>query len=110
MRIDMVRVPRLHLLSALASFSAALAVSPGSVAAQSVANFYSGKTMNLLIGFTVGGAYDLYGRTVARYIGRHVPGNPNVVPQNVPGAGSLKVVNYLYSAAPKDGTAIALFV
>jgi tripartite-type tricarboxylate transporter receptor subunit TctC len=105
----MVRVPRLHLLSALASFSAALAVSTVPVAAQSVANFYSGKTMNLLIGFTVGGAYDLYGRTVARYIGRYIPGNPNVIPQNMAGAGSLKVVNYLYSAAPKDGTAIAHF-
>src|SRR5215469_5008274 len=78
-------------------------------AAQSVANFYSGKTINLLIGFTAGGGYDLYGRTLARYLGRYIPGNPNVVAQNMPGAGSLKVVNYLYSAAPKDGTAIAHF-
>jgi len=78
-------------------------------AAQSVANFYSGKSINLLIGFTAGGGYDLYGRTLARYMGRYVPGNPNIVPQNMPGAGSLKVVNYLYNAAPKDGTAIAHF-
>src|SRR5260370_32267160 len=78
-------------------------------AAQSVANFYSGKTVNLSIGFTAGGGYDLYARTVARYMGRYIPGNPSVVPQNMPGAGSLKVVNYLYGVAPKDGTAMAHF-
>jgi tripartite-type tricarboxylate transporter receptor subunit TctC len=63
----------------------------------------------VLIGFSAGGGYDLYARTVARYLGRHLPGRPQLVPQNMPGAGSLKVVNYLYNVAPKDGTVIALF-
>jgi tripartite-type tricarboxylate transporter receptor subunit TctC len=89
--------------------AALLILSFGPTAAQSVANFYAGKTVNLSIGFTAGGGYDLYARVVARYMGRYIPGNPSVVPQNMPGAGSLKVVNYLYGVAPKDGTAIAHF-
>ena len=72
-------------------------------------DFYSGKTIQVLIGFSSGGGYDLYGRTLARYLGRHIPGNPQIVPQNMPGAGSLKLVNYLYNVAPKDGTAIGIF-
>src|SRR5580692_11048213 len=72
-------------------------------------DFYSGKTIQMLIGFSSGGGYDLYGRTVARYLGRHIPGNPQVLPQNMPGAGSLKLVNYLYNVAPKDGTALGHF-
>jgi tripartite-type tricarboxylate transporter receptor subunit TctC len=71
--------------------------------------FYSGKTLQMLIGFSAGGGYDLYGRTLARYLGRHIPGNPQIVPQNMPGAGSLKLANYLYNVAPKDGTAIGHF-
>jgi tripartite-type tricarboxylate transporter receptor subunit TctC len=63
----------------------------------------------MLIGFSAGGGYDLYGRTLARYLGRHIPGNPQIVPQDMPGAGSLKLVNYLYNVAPKDGTAIGIF-
>jgi tripartite-type tricarboxylate transporter receptor subunit TctC len=78
-------------------------------AADPVADFYSGKTVQVLIGFSPGGGYDIYGRTVARYMGRHIPGNPKLVPQNMPGAGSLKAVNYLYAVAPKDGTALAHF-
>src|SRR5436190_7623799 len=69
-------------------------------------NFYAGKTIQLLIGFSAGGGYDIYARTLARYLGRHIPGNPRVVPQNMPGAGSLKLVNYLYNVAAKDGTVI----
>ena len=95
---------------ALASAAAvALSFSLDPASAQTVANFYSGKTINMLIGFTAGGAYDLYARTVARFMGRYIPGNPNIVAQNMPGAGSLKAVNYLYNAAPKDGTAIGHF-
>jgi tripartite-type tricarboxylate transporter receptor subunit TctC len=78
-------------------------------AADPVADFYPGKTVQVLIGFSPGGGYDIYGRTVARYLGRHMPGKPTVVPQNMPGAGSLKSVNFLYNVAPKDGTAIAHF-
>jgi tripartite-type tricarboxylate transporter receptor subunit TctC len=72
-------------------------------------DFYSGKTISMLIGFSSGGGYDLYGRTLARYLGRHIAGNPQVLPQNMPGAGSLKLVNYLYNVASKDGTAIGIF-
>ncbi|HEY2534630.1 MAG TPA: hypothetical protein VGJ20_43095 [Xanthobacteraceae bacterium] len=72
-------------------------------------DFYSGKTIRMLIGFSSGGGYDLYARTLARYLGRHIPGEPQIVPENMPGAGSLKLVNYLYNVAPKDGTAIGHF-
>jgi tripartite-type tricarboxylate transporter receptor subunit TctC len=78
-------------------------------AADPIADFYAGRTVQVLIGFSAGGGYDTYARTLARYMGRHIPGNPKLLPQNMPGAGSLKVVNYLANVAPKDGTAIAHF-
>ena len=71
--------------------------------------FHRGKTVSLLIGYSVGGGYDAYGRLVARHLGKHIPGNPSVVPQNMSGAGSLKAANYLYSVAPKDGSVIGTF-
>jgi tripartite-type tricarboxylate transporter receptor subunit TctC len=71
--------------------------------------FYAGKTVQVLIGFSTGGGYDIYARTLARHMGRHIPGNPRLVPQNMPGAGSLRLTNYLYNVAPKDGTAIGAF-
>ncbi|HTY70003.1 MAG TPA: tripartite tricarboxylate transporter substrate-binding protein [Alphaproteobacteria bacterium] len=90
--------------------AAALIVLTASAAhAAGVEDFYKGRTISLIIGYSVGGGYDLYGRQVARYLGKHIPGNPTVVPQNMPGAGSLKSVMYLYAAAPKDGTAIGTF-
>jgi tripartite-type tricarboxylate transporter receptor subunit TctC len=83
----------------------------GGVQAQTnaTADFYRGKQINMLIGYSAGGGYDLYARMVSRYLGKHVPGNPGIVPQNMPGAGSLKVVNYLYQVAPRDGTTIGTF-
>ncbi len=77
--------------------------------ADPVANFYNGKTITLTIGYGAGGGYDRYGRLLARYIGRHIPGNPSVIAQNMPGAGSLRAANYIYATAPADGTAMALF-
>jgi tripartite-type tricarboxylate transporter receptor subunit TctC len=77
--------------------------------ADAVADFYQGRTVNLIIGYSVGGGYDDYARVLARHLGRHIPGNPNVVPQNMEGAGSLRAANYLAARAPKDGTAIATF-
>jgi tripartite-type tricarboxylate transporter receptor subunit TctC len=74
-----------------------------------IEDFYKGKTVSLLIGYSVGGGYDTYGRLVARHLGKHIPGNPTVVPQNMTGAGSLKAANYLYSVAPKDGSVIGTF-
>jgi tripartite-type tricarboxylate transporter receptor subunit TctC len=77
--------------------------------AEAVAHFYKDKTVNLVVGYGPGGGYDVYARIVGRHIGRHLPGKPNVVVQNMPGAGSLRAVNWLYNAAPKDGTAFAHF-
>jgi tripartite-type tricarboxylate transporter receptor subunit TctC len=69
---------------------------------------FAGKTVSVIIGFGPGGGYDLWGRTVARHIGKHLPGKPNVVPQNMPGAGSYVAASHIYGAAPKDGTAFAI--
>lgn len=77
--------------------------------AESVADFYRGKTINLIVGYSVGGGYDLYARTLGRHMGKHIPGNPSIIPQNMPGAGSLKAANYLYNVAPKDGLAFGTF-
>ena len=76
--------------------------------AQSVADFYRGKTVNVLIGVGVGGEYDLQARLVARHIGKHIPGNPNVVPQNMAGAGGINMANHLYNTAARDGTYIGM--
>jgi tripartite-type tricarboxylate transporter receptor subunit TctC len=76
--------------------------------AQSVADFYRGKTINLMIGVGVGGEYDLQARLVARHLGKHIPGNPNVVPQNLVGAGGINMANNLYNTAPRDGTTIGM--
>jgi tripartite-type tricarboxylate transporter receptor subunit TctC len=73
------------------------------------ADFYQGKTLKLLIGYSAGGGHDLYARVLAKYLGRHIPGDPTVVPSNMEGAGSLRAANYLYSAAPRDGTVIGTF-
>jgi tripartite-type tricarboxylate transporter receptor subunit TctC len=76
--------------------------------AQSAEQFYRGKTINVYIGFAPGGSYDYFGRLLARHYGQHVPGHPNVVAQSMPGAGSFKAANYVYSVAPKDGTAMGI--
>src|SRR5262245_19378631 len=65
---------------------------------------FRGMTIKLNIGVGPGGGYDAYARVLARYLGKHLPGNPTVVPRNMPGAGSLRVANYIYAAAPKDGS------
>jgi tripartite-type tricarboxylate transporter receptor subunit TctC len=88
--------------------AACLAVAPAG-AAETADAFYAGKTIRLLVGFAPGGGYDLYARTLGRFLGRHLPGEPAVIVQNMPGAGSLKVVNYLFNAAPRDGTTLATF-
>jgi tripartite-type tricarboxylate transporter receptor subunit TctC len=87
----------------------ALAGAGSGRAADVVEAFYKGKTMQLLIGFGPGGGYDLYGRAVARHLGRFIPGNPTIVPQNMAGAGSVRAASSLYNAAPKDGTVIGTF-
>ena len=71
--------------------------------AQTVEEFYRGRSITVLVGFTAGGGYDLYARLLGRHMGRHVPGNPTMVVQNMPGAGSMKATQYVYGIAPKDG-------
>jgi tripartite-type tricarboxylate transporter receptor subunit TctC len=83
----------------------------GSVAAQAdgLADFYKGKQVTLVVGYGPGGGYDIYGRIVAQFLGKYIPGNPTVIVQNMPGAGSLRAANYIYASAPKDGTVIGTF-
>jgi tripartite-type tricarboxylate transporter receptor subunit TctC len=76
--------------------------------AQSVADFYQGKQVVLIVGAASGGGYDAQARLLARHIGKHIPGNPTVVVQNMPGAGSLQAANHLYNIAAKDGTTFGL--
>lgn len=95
------------------SFGLALAVAaalgvtvPAGAKAQTA---FGGKTIKITVGFGPGGGYDAYGRLLGRHIGGHIPGKPRVVVQNMPGAGSLKAVQYLKTSAPRDGTAIVTF-
>ena len=69
--------------------------------AQQAEPFFARKTVNIYIGYTAGGSYDLYARLIARHLGKHIPGNPSVVAQNMPGAGSMKAANYIYQVAPR---------
>ena len=94
-----------------AAVAAALVIVVAEAArAQSAEQFFARKTINISIGYTAGGSYDLYGRLVARHLGKHIPGQPTVIAQNMPGAGSLKAANYLYEVAPKDGTSLGVVV
>jgi tripartite-type tricarboxylate transporter receptor subunit TctC len=87
------------------AIAALLAIMPASVGhAQTPAEFYKGRNVELQIGYSVGGGYDVYARLLARHIGKHIPGNPSVVPKNMEGAGSLRLANWLYNKAPKDGS------
>jgi len=79
-----------------------------SAAVAQTADAFAGKTVTMIIGFGPGGGYDLWGRTVARHIGKHLPGKPNVVPQNMPGAGSYVAASHIYNVAPKDGTVMGI--
>ena len=91
--------------------TATLLASPQPARAQgdAVADFYRGRTVTLTVGYSPGGGYDTYARILARHIGKHIPGNPAIVVQNMPGAGSLRSANTLFNVAPKDGTAIGMF-
>jgi tripartite-type tricarboxylate transporter receptor subunit TctC len=75
---------------------------------ESVADFYRGKTLSVVVGHEAGTGFDFFGRTLSRYISRHMPGNPNAVPQNMPGAGGLRAANWLYNVAAKDGTVVSV--
>jgi tripartite-type tricarboxylate transporter receptor subunit TctC len=81
-----------------------------SARADQVADFYHGKTLSLIIGTSSGNDYDFRARLLARYLGRHIPGEPTIVPQNMPGVGGVKAANYLASIAPHDGTALHMIM
>jgi tripartite-type tricarboxylate transporter receptor subunit TctC len=90
------------------ALAVALCFTPArSVVAQD--QFFAGKTVNLVVGYSAGGGYDQYTRVLAHHFGRHIPGNPTIVVQNMPGAASFTAVRYLSASAPKDGTAITMF-
>jgi tripartite-type tricarboxylate transporter receptor subunit TctC len=95
-------VATIRICSALAAL-AAMTV-PAAAQAPSLA----GRTVQIIIGFDTGGGFDLWGRAVARHIGKHLPGNPSVVPQNMPGAGSFVAANNIYNLAPKDGSVLGI--
>src|ERR1700739_3434949 len=84
----------------------AVLVASGALAQDSVEAFYRGRTVTITVGSAVGGGYDAYARLIGRHLGRHIPGNPTVIVQNIPGAGSNKAASYVALQAPKDGTAL----
>src|SRR3970040_1633600 len=100
---------RLHLKSALGGLVAMAALAAAlPAAAQSVADFYKGKTIDLWVGYLGGGGYDIYARSSARHMGKHIPGTPTIAVKNRPGAGSLLLMNELANTLPKDGTAFGI--
>ena len=98
---------RFRLLASAGAAAAAWLIAHQAAHAQTPEQFYKGKTISIVIGGAAGG-YDIIGRMVGRYIGKYVPGNPNVIARNMPGAGGIIATNYMYSAADKDGTVIAV--
>jgi tripartite-type tricarboxylate transporter receptor subunit TctC len=86
--------------------SIAAALAPAASQAQSVESFYRSNSLKLIVGSDVGGGYDSYARALGAHIGRHIPGKPNVIVQNMPGASGLKATNYIYNSAPKDGSVL----
>src|ERR1700704_628308 len=95
-----------HMRPLMLSLAVALAATVPAAAQQSVADFYKGKTVRIIVGVGVGSGYDLNARLLARHLPDHIPGHPAVVVQNQPGAGSLTMTNQLYVAGPFDGTGI----
>src|SRR6476661_2895233 len=100
-------MPRLSPLSLV--FPALLAGPWQAARADAVADFYAGRQVKLVIGSNTGGAYDLYGRLLAAHLPRHIPGNPTILPVNMPGASGVQSATYLYRIAPKDGSTLGLF-
>jgi tripartite-type tricarboxylate transporter receptor subunit TctC len=87
----------------------ALVVVAGLACATGVEDFYKGRNVTLVIGYSVGGGYDAYARLLGRYFGKHIPGNPAIVPEQMTGAGSLRSANFIYSVAAKDGSVFGTF-
>lgn len=98
-----------RVLAAFAATAAAIAAAlPGAARADAVADFYKGKDITIVVAFDAGGGYALYARSLAQFWGRHIPGNPNVITQFMPGAGGTRATNHLFAAAPKDGLFVGM--
>lgn len=93
-------------LSALTAILAVGAVAAGPVKADAISDFYKGKTLTLVFGYGVGGTYGKYSLTLAEFLAKHIPGNPKIIAQSMPGAGGLKATNYAYNIMAKDGTGL----
>lgn len=104
------RIGRRSFAKLLATGSLAALCGTAALAQDDVADFYEGKTVTIYVGFSPGGGYDLYGRLAADFLGEHIPGNPTVIVENMPGAGGRRAAQYLYEAAPQDGTSLAVIV
>ena len=96
-------------IPAIAALLMAIAAWPASSGAQTVEDFYKGRSITMLIGSAAGGGYDIYGRIFARHMSRHIPGNPNIIAKNMPAAAGLAAASTLYATADKDGSMIAAF-
>jgi tripartite-type tricarboxylate transporter receptor subunit TctC len=98
-----------HILHNAAGAFATLLVLAGFAGADSLEDFYKGRNVSLVIGYSAGGGYDAYARLLARYFGKHLPGGPSIIPEQMTGAGSLRAANFLYSVAAKDGSVFGTF-
>ncbi len=96
------------ILPAIAIFAGAPAA--GQTQPGPIADFYKGKTVKIVVGFGVGGGYDIYGRLAAEHLGRFIPGNPTVIVENMPGGGGVRAASFLHGAAPKDGSVLSVIV
>ena len=94
-------------LAAILGLVTVLAAAPAS--ADDVADFYRRQRLNLIVGNGTGGGYDVYARVLARHMSSHIPGNPSIIVQNMPGAGGLRAANFIYNVAAKDGTVFGTF-
>ena len=108
MTLNSARTARVRFGLGAALAGLALVSFAGAAHADPIADFYAGHSVTVLIPSGPGGGYDTYGRLISRHMGRHIPGKPNLVPQNMPGAGGVVLANYLANAAPKDGSVMAI--
>ncbi len=109
-RIPKARIAKVRIVGAACALTivAPLAWQPPAIAQDSAANFYKNRTVQAVVGYSPGSTFELYLRILTRHIGKHIPGNPNIVVQHMPGAGSLKATNYLAAIAPKDGSVFGM--
>ena len=106
MSSDTFAASRIRALKGAAGAGFVLLATGGAAAQEDPAVFYAGKTVRIIVGVSVGSGYDIAARTVGRHIGKYIPGKPNIIVQNQPGAGSATMSNALYASGPRDGTVI----